>query len=839
MIPSSANNKSSGFLKNEYFQACVILLVILNVFFLPVIWGNKTLMAGARDAPSILPGGAYGDINPPRRFHRTPDPGAPAWHYEPLVKIIQNQYLNERNVPLWNPYSAFGTPLAADMISQPFYPLSILLSLCPTAQTYDLFIILRLFLAGIFAYLFLRLFINKTPALFGSITFMFTGYFILYLNMPHLSVEVLLPAVFYCFELLLRRSDFKRIVCAALIVFLTISGGMPESTFLILSFGYLYYLFRLFTDPSIRNEKWLHIKNFIWLNVLGFALSAVLLLPFLEFMKYSYDVHQPSNLGGVIRGIDHDSGFKSFLVYLIPMIFGGALNSVFPERTGITGYWGVLSFLLAIFSVIAFFRSKKNFCFNATASIVIFFSCAAALMIMKRFGSVLVNWIGCLPLSNMIYYPKYQEPLLGFAVAVLSGIGLSALGEKLKQKHFLTAIAVTAGIIIVFIMCWIPTIAVIKYKSFTFLNIAAAFFLLSSITILYLISRRSVKVRSRLQLIFIFMLTAELFCNFILPSFYSLNNLPDQNADPYKGAPYIDYLKENNDGYFRVFGRENVLYPNWSGVFGLSDVRQLNAMSFAKYFVFVRNFFAEESDDQKPYGAPFTDRFTGSEKDYFFNTLTESRFLQLSSVKYLLSISPYELPPRNQGLSGETPDQFKKVYDNEIKIYEVSDILPRTSVYFQAELIDQDNYVLSRLKDPSLDIRQCILIDSSDLNSREKELVNSINNFSPRMAQATEISSYESRKVVLKTELSQPGILMLNDTWYPGWKAYVNGREVKILKANYLFRGVLLEEGQHTVEFRYEPLSLRLGRLISATSLIVTVALFLKKTTRQVCKQSD
>lgn len=831
MIPSFVNNKPPGFFKNEYFQACVILLVILNVFFLPVIWGNKTLMAGVRDAPSILPGGAYGDVNPPRRFHRTPDPGAPAWHYEPLIKIIQNQYINERNVPLWNPYSAFGAPLAADMISQPFYPLSILLSLCPTAQTYDLFIIFRLFLAGIFTYLFLRLFINKTSSLFGSIAFMFTGYFILYLNMSHLSVEVLLPAVFYCFEILLRRSDFKRITCAALIIFLTIIGGMPESTFLILSFGFMYYLFRLFTDSSLRSKKRVHIKNFILMNVFGFALSAILLLPFLEFMKYSFDVHQPSNLGGIIRGIEHDREFRSFLVYLIPMIFGGVFNSVFQEQTGIIGYWGVLPFLLAVFSVIVFFRLKKNINFNVIYFIVIFFSCAVALIIMKRFGFVLVNWIGCLPLSNMVYYPKYQEPLLGFAVAVLSGIGLSALGEeKLKQKHFITAVVVTAGIIVGFIICWMPSIALIKYKSFTCLNIASAVFLLTFITILCRISRRSVKVRSRLQHIFIFVLSTELLCNFILPSFYSLNKLPDQNTDPYKGAPYIDYLKKNNHGYFRIFGRENVLYPNWSGVFGLHDVRNLNAMSFAKYFDFVRNFFVEEGDDKKPYGAPLTDRFTGSEKDYLFNTLPERRFLQLSSVKYLLSVSPYDLPPQDQGASEQTSDLFKKVYDDEIKIYEVSDTLPRASLFFRAELIDQKDQILSRLKDPSLNIRQSVLVFSGDLSGKEKESINNINNLPCEQAYGADILSYESQKVVLMASLSQPGILALNDTCYPGWKAYVDGREAKILNINYLFRGVLLEKGLHRVEFRYEPASFRLGLLISALSLVVMTALFLKKT---------
>jgi len=516
------NNNLSKLLKNEYLQSCFILLLLLNIFFFPVIWGNKTLMAGVRDAPSILPGGAYGDVTPERRFHRTPDPGAPAWHYEPSIKIIQNQYVNERHVPLWNPYSAFGTPLAADMISQPFYPPLFLLLLYPTIQTYDLFVIFRLFPAGFFTYLFLRLFINKVASLFGAITFMFTGYFILFLNMSHLSVEILLPAVFYCFEILLRKSGPRRIACASLAISLTIVGGMPESTFLVLSFGYMYYLFRLFTDSSLRAGKRMLLKNFVLINVLGFALSAILLLPFLEFLKHSFDLHQPSNLGGAIRGIEHDQGIQSFLVYLIPMIFGGVFNSVFPGQIGIKGYWGVLPFLFAVLSVMAFFRLRRKHYLKVTNLIVIFFSCSAALMIMKRFGFVLVNWIGYLPLSSMVEYQKYQEPLLGFAVAVLAGTGFSVLDkEKLKQKYFIPAVAVTTGIIIILIIYWIPGIAQIKYKTFTYLNIASAITLITLVTLLYLISRRSLKACSRLQfMLLLFYLqnfSATLYCLLSIP----------------------------------------------------------------------------------------------------------------------------------------------------------------------------------------------------------------------------------------------------------------------------------------------------------------------------------
>ena len=64
---------------------------------------------------------------------------------------------------------------------------------------------------------------------------------------------------------------------------------------------------------------------------------------------------------------------------------------------------------------------------------------------------------------------------------------------------------------------------------------------------------------------------------------------------------------------------------------------------------------------------------------------------------------------------------------------------------------------------------------------------------------------------------------MLNDANYPGWRAYLNGNAVPILKANFLFRGVIVPAGSNVVEFSYEPISYRLGSLITAGTLVLIV----------------
>lgn len=57
------------------------------------------------------------------------------------------------------------------------------------------------------------------------------------------------------------------------------------------------------------------------------------------------------------------------------------------------------------------------------------------------------------------------------------------------------------------------------------------------------------------------------------------------------------------------------------------------------------------------------------------------------------------------------------------------------------------------------------------------------------------------------------------------WEAYVDGRRAKILNADYLFRGVALEKGKHLVEFRYEPMSLYTGSIISLSALALSIGL--------------
>jgi len=72
----------------------------------------------------------------------------------------------------------------------------------------------------------------------------------------------------------------------------------------------------------------------------------------------------------------------------------------------------------------------------------------------------------------------------------------------------------------------------------------------------------------------------------------------------------------------------------------------------------------------------------------------------------------------------------------------------------------------------------------------------------------TKILSWSPDRMEVEVDNKQPGILVVHDSYYPGWVAEVDGLPARILRTNVLFRGVEVAAGRHRVVFRFEPFSL-------------------------------
>ena len=83
-----------------------------------------------------------------------------------------------------------------------------------------------------------------------------------------------------------------------------------------------------------------------------------------------------------------------------------------------------------------------------------------------------------------------------------------------------------------------------------------------------------------------------------------------------------------------------------------------------------------------------------------------------------------------------------------------------------------------------------------------------------------QIQNYSPNRIDIDAISSSNAYLVLNELYYPGWKAYVDGIEAPILRADYLLRAVYLPSGRHKINFSYKPLTFIVGSIITFVTLL-------------------
>ncbi|MFL5732746.1 MAG: hypothetical protein ACJ78Q_06050, partial [Chloroflexia bacterium] len=95
---------------------------------------------------------------------------------------------------------------------------------------------------------------------------------------------------------------------------------------------------------------------------------------------------------------------------------------------------------------------------------------------------------------------------------------------------------------------------------------------------------------------------------------------------------------------------------------------------------------------------------------------------------------------------------------------------------------------------------------------------------SPGKADVTE---YTPGHVRVHASAARPALLVVAESFYPGWRATLDGKPVEILRANYLSQGIVVPTGEHTIDLQYAPGTLTYGAWITALSTLVLFFLFL------------
>jgi hypothetical protein len=147
-------------------------------------------------------------------------------------------------------------------------------------------------------------------------------------------------------------------------------------------------------------------------------------------------------------------------------------------------------------------------------------------------------------------------------------------------------------------------------------------------------------------------------------------------------------------------------------------------------------------------------------------------------------------------------------------VFKNNDALPRTWIVHQAEEAASLNALRRRLNDVAFDPRRTALLEGTLPALQPCS--------DPEEAR---ISDRSANSVLIDARLACRGMLILSDTWYPGWSARVDGTAVAIYKADSALRGIVLDPGTHHIEFHYRPASAVRGAIMSLLGLLGVFAI--------------
>jgi O-antigen/teichoic acid export membrane protein len=193
-----------------------------------------------------------------------------------------------------------------------------------------------------------------------------------------------------------------------------------------------------------------------------------------------------------------------------------------------------------------------------------------------------------------------------------------------------------------------------------------------------------------------------------------------------------------------------------------------------------------------------------------------SPLLSVLGVKYVITSEQIDLP------------QFTLAWEGEgVRVYENTAVAPRAYTLPLTSLVLADD-ALAALRE--YDPRQFAVVEIGDWRSEIGDLQSAIRNPQSAIYSPATLDAYGINEVMVTAVTPTPTILILNDSYFPGWKAFVRPagtgeaqeQQVDIFRVNGNFRGVLLPEaGEWTVRYKYSPTSFQLGGLASFMGVII------------------
>jgi hypothetical protein len=208
---------------------------------------------------------------------------------------------------------------------------------------------------------------------------------------------------------------------------------------------------------------------------------------------------------------------------------------------------------------------------------------------------------------------------------------------------------------------------------------------------------------------------------------------------------------------------------------------------------------------------------------YVASPAARRRLIDLASVRFL--VVPASVM-RERGVSDfvDAAGFEARPFGSDLRLWENPAALPRAFVVYRLRTAPAADVLLGLISRSDFDPLVESYVEGDPLLTDEA--------VTPPRGQPARIVRDEDALVEVEADLAAPGLVVLGDTFYAGWRATVDGTPVPILATNHLFRGVRVDPGRHRVSFRYQPASMMLGvagTLLGGLALAVVAALGLRR----------
>jgi len=759
-----------------WLSAIAVLAILAGVNYFPVLLGKIPF---PRDMVLQFP--AWAGFARSEGWQQYADIGDLATQFYPF-RAIASRSIREGTLPLWNPYFQAGAPFQADSQSSLFYPLNFFYYVLPLPIAWTVCLVVRMFLAGVFTTLFVRsIGGTRAGAVFSGITFASCGFITAWQGQPLGDAAIWLPLIGYAVHRL--HTDHSK-VSVSLLAFsfaMPVLAGHPETAaHLTLAGASMALAWCVVSVPHRgRYSSAAFLLSFALAGILALGLASIQVIPTLEWLRQMDEALQ-LNWPGL--------PWRQALAWVSRDVIRGP-NSAgvwIPEGAAYVGMIGLLAASLAPF------HKARRFVALLTAMTVLSAGIAYGIEPLRWLVSH-IPVIAGLKNSRMIL-------IASFGMAALGGLGISALENETafpSRRRLMALFLLGIAVVFTFLLVYrLQAVTQFKVEFTRRPSFSRALLVLSLVPIVW---RLHGGLRGRL-----FPFIACSLAAFDLVTFsygYMGFAKPDEIFPP---APAFDFLAKQNDPMrFRIAqiglpysANANIMYQSSS-----ADGYEVCAT--------LPRVFALDFTENRWDGIQFIPERVLNSRD---------RRLDMLNLKYF--ILTRNAPEFKQFTLAE---RFRLVFNNGyVAIFENKSVLPRAFAVPASgvEVIQGRKDQLEGLRNRSFDPERSVILSAPlRLAGTSGEPV------SPLFKSEVELTNGQMNELAFHAQASEPAVLVLSQTYYPGWKATVDGQEVPVFPANLALTGIPLPAGVHNVRFVFQPLSFKVGAALTLVSVMIAVGL--------------